>query len=59
MNGILEDEKLLNDNPLEGDKNIFLTGIVITKDDADRFIEHHKEYSRLRLKEPIKVDIYL
>lgn len=59
LNGILEDEELSDDNPLEGDKDIFLTRIVITKDDVDRFIEHHKEYSRLRLKEPIKVDVYL
>ena len=33
--------------------------IVITKDDIDRFLEQHKEYKFLRLKEPIKVDIYL
>lgn len=57
LNDLLEDDE--DDNQLNNDNNIFLTRIVITKDDVDRFLEHHKEYKCLRLKESILVDIYL
>ena len=56
LDGIIEPN--LKDELLE-DSNVFLTRIVITKDDVSRFLEYHKEYRFLRLKEPIKVDIYL
>ena len=51
-------ESNLKDDLTE-DNDIFLTRIVITKDDVTKFLEFHKEYRFLRLKEPIKVDIYL
>lgn len=57
LNDLLEEDE--DDNQLNNDNNIFLTRIVITKDDVDRFLEHHKEYKCLRLKESILVDIYL
>ncbi|MBO5348563.1 MAG: recombinase family protein [Clostridia bacterium] len=59
LNEILEDDNLDDENIDDNDNDIFLTRIVITKDDIDRFLEQHKEYKFLRLKEPIKVDIYL
>ena len=60
LDEILEDDILYDSEILENcDKDTFLTRIVITKDDIDRFLEHHKEYKYLRLKAPIKVDIYL
>lgn len=59
LDEILDSDELSDDNSLESNSDIFFTRIVITKDDVDRFLEHHKEYKFLRLKEPIKVDIYL
>ena len=56
LDGIIESN--LKDDLTE-DNDIFLTRIVITKDDVTKFLEFHKEYRFLRLKEPIKVDIYL
>ena len=56
LDGIIE--SILKDDLTE-DNDIFLTRIVITKDDVTKFLEFHKEYRFLRLKEPIKVDIYL
>lgn len=59
LNELLEDDEDDSDNQLENYSNNFLTRVVITKDDVDRFLEHHKEYRCLRLKDPILVDIYL
>ena len=56
LDGIIESN--LKDDLTE-DNDIFITRIVITKDDVTKFLEFHKEYRFLRLKEPIKVDIYL
>lgn len=60
LDEVLDDELFFDNEELENiDKDIFLTRIVITKDDVDKFLEHHKEYKYLRLKEHIIVDVYL
>ena len=40
-------------------KDVLLTKLIITKDDVYKFQRNHKQYKRLRLKEPIIVEIVM
>ena len=40
-------------------KDVLLTKLIITKDDVYEFQRNHKQYKRLRLKEPIIVEIVM
>lgn len=44
-----------NDN----DEDILLTKLVITKYNVKEYERNHSQYKRLRLKEPIVVDVFI
>ena len=44
---------------IKNDYDLFLTRIIITKDDILRYSDKIPECKRARLKEPIVVDIYI
>ena len=48
------------DNNINNEKNdFFLTRILFTQDVANRYLIHSKQFKFFRVKEPIKIDIYL
>ncbi len=44
---------------IENDYDVFLTRIIVTKDDILRYSKEIPEYKKARLKKPIIIDIYI
>lgn len=59
LSEIVNENNIYSERSLEDCNDIFLTRIIVTKDDVERFLENHTEYKCLKLKNPLKIDIYL
>lgn len=53
--------KLLSklDNKVSNNNKVFLTRVIITNDDIQGFIKEIPEYSYVKTKDPIIMDIYI
>lgn len=59
LSEIVNENNIYSEKSLEDCNGIFLTRIIVTKDDVERFLANHTEYKCLKLKNPLKIDIYL
>ena len=59
---IVEQDKFtvkINCGIKSNEDDVLLTKLIITKDDVDAYQRKHKQYKRLRLKNPIIVDVVI
>ncbi len=59
LSEIVNENNIYSEKSLENCNGIFLTRIIVTKDDVERFLANHTEHKCLKLKNPLKIDIYL
>lgn len=59
MNNEITNNVCKNDEDKENDKGIFLTRVIVTKDNAMQYIEFNQDYKNIRGKTELIADIYI